>query len=75
PPPDTRSRPDARPIFYDVWGDTVVTAHYVQSAAKPNSVYVSKAVASSLVDLYEFEAAGNVNARAGEQVDVLEVRT
>lgn len=62
-------------LIYDVWGDTVVTAHYVQSAAKPNSVYVSQAVASSLVDLYEFDAAGSVTARAGEQVDVLEVRT
>ncbi|MEL6882592.1 MAG: adenylate/guanylate cyclase domain-containing protein, partial [Cyanobacteria bacterium J06607_10] len=59
---------------YDVWGDTVVTAHYVQSAAQPGSVYVSQAVANSLVDIYEFEPKGEITARHSEQVSILKVK-
>ena len=62
-----------RPI-YDVWGDTVVTAHYVQSAATPNAIYVTKPVASSLIDIYEFEPAGEIATRRGEQMPVMRVK-
>lgn len=61
-------------LTYDIWGDTVVTAHYVQSAAKPNSIYVTHAVANSLVDIYEFEPAGEVTTRRGEKVAILRVK-
>ncbi|MGC1305635.1 MAG: adenylate/guanylate cyclase domain-containing protein [Phormidesmis sp.] len=61
-------------LIYDVWGDTVVLAHYVQAAAQPNSIYVSQAVADSLNDLYEFEPAGEVKARSGVMVSVLRVK-
>ncbi len=61
-------------LTYDVWGDTVVTAHYVQSAAKPNSIFVTQAVANSLVDIYEFEPAGEVTTRRGEKVAILRVK-
>ncbi|MEL6353704.1 MAG: adenylate/guanylate cyclase domain-containing protein [Cyanobacteria bacterium J06627_28] len=61
-------------LIYDVWGDTVVTAHYVQSAAQPGSVYVSQAVANSLVDIYEFEPKGEITARHSEQVSILKVK-
>ncbi|NJM97663.1 MAG: HAMP domain-containing protein [Phormidesmis sp. RL_2_1] len=55
-------------LIYDIWGNTVVTAHYVQSAAEPNSIYVTKTVASSLIDMYEFEPAGEVTtANDGEK--------
>ena len=61
-------------LIYDVWGDTVVTAHYVQSAAQPGSVYVSKSVANSLIDIYEFEPEGEITARHGERVSILRVK-
>jgi class 3 adenylate cyclase len=61
-------------LTYDIWGDTVVTAHYVQSAAKPNSIYVTQAVATSLVDIYEFEPAGDVTTRRGEKVAIFRVK-
>ena len=61
-------------LIYDVWGETVVTAHYVQSAAAPDSIYVSKAVANSLEDVYEFSEAGEVTNRSGDQVPVLRVK-
>jgi class 3 adenylate cyclase len=60
--------------IYDVWGDTVVTAHYVQSAAMPNSIYVTQTVANSLVDIYLFEPAGEVTLRGGEKVAILRVK-
>ena len=50
-------------LIYDVWGDTVVTAHHVQSAAEPNSIYVTKAVVSRLSNLYTFEPTFNVEWR------------
>ena len=61
-------------LIYDVWGDTVVTAHYVQSAAAPNSIYVSQSVARSLEDVYDFEEAGTIKNRAGDVVPVLRVK-
>jgi len=61
-------------LIYDVWGDTVVTAHYVQAAAAPDSIYVSQAVASSLEDIYEFEETGEVASQGGEKVPVLRVK-
>lgn len=61
-------------LIYDVWGATVVTAHYVQSAAKPNSIFVTKAVASALVDIYEFEPVGEVTVSGGESVEMLRVK-
>ncbi|MEN8447603.1 MAG: adenylate/guanylate cyclase domain-containing protein, partial [Cyanobacteria bacterium J06555_13] len=61
-------------LIYDVWGNTVVTAHYVQSAATAGSIYVSQAVATSLADIYEFEPQGEVDARGGEKVFVLRVK-
>ncbi|MEL6552151.1 MAG: adenylate/guanylate cyclase domain-containing protein [Cyanobacteria bacterium J06621_11] len=60
-------------LIYDVWGDTVVTAHYVQSAARPDSIFVSKAVANSLIDLYEFEPEGEIESRGGEKVPIFRV--
>ena len=61
-------------LIYDIWGDTVVTAHYVQSAAAPNSIFVSKSVANSLLDLYEFEPEGEIAIRGGEKLSVLRVK-
>ncbi len=61
-------------LIYDVWGDTVVTAHYVQSAALPNSIYVTKPVASSLIDIYEFEPAGEVTTRRNELMPIMRVK-
>ncbi|MEL6158203.1 MAG: adenylate/guanylate cyclase domain-containing protein [Cyanobacteria bacterium J06623_5] len=61
-------------LIYDVWGDTVVTAHYVQSRAMPGSIYVSQSVANSLTDLYEFEQMGDVKARNGLIVPVFRVK-
>ncbi|MFK8182190.1 MAG: adenylate/guanylate cyclase domain-containing protein [Phormidesmis sp.] len=61
-------------LIYDVWGDTVVTAHYVQAAAAANSIYVSQAVANSLADVYEFEETGAVSNHNGEQLPVLRVK-
>ena len=60
-------------LIYDVWGDTVVTAHNVQSAAEPNSIYVTEAVVSSLSDLYEFEPALPIEVR-GESLPVFRVK-
>lgn len=60
-------------LMYDVWGKTVVTAHAVQSAATPNSIYVTKTVAHSLTDLYEFESEGEVSGHNGERVSILRV--
>ncbi|MEO1621075.1 MAG: adenylate/guanylate cyclase domain-containing protein, partial [Cyanobacteria bacterium J06632_3] len=62
-------------LTYDVWGNTVVTARCVQSAATPNSVFVSKAVANSLIDLYEFEPEGEVTARHSDSVAIFRVKT
>ena len=61
-------------LIYDVWGDTVVTAHYVQSAASPNSIYVTQAVCNSLVDMYEFEPAGETKERGGKTLPVWRVK-
>ena len=61
-------------LIYDVWGDTVVTAHYVQSAAAPNSIYVSQAVCNSLVDMFEFEPAGEAKDRGGKTMPVWRVK-
>ena len=61
-------------LIYDVWGDTVVTAHYVQSAAGPNSIYVTQAVCNSLVDMYEFETVGEVKNRGGKAMPVWRVK-
>ena len=62
-------------LIYDVWGDTVVTAHYVQSAAAPNSIYVTQAVCNSLVDMFEFEPAGEAKDRGGKTMPVWRVKT
>ncbi|MEO0768562.1 MAG: adenylate/guanylate cyclase domain-containing protein [Cyanobacteria bacterium J06649_4] len=62
-------------LIYDVWGRTVVTAHYVQSAASPDSVFVSKSVANSLIDLYEFEPEGEVLTRHDDKVAIFRVKT
>ena len=61
-------------LIYDVWGDTVVSAHYVQSAATPNSIYVTQAVCNSLVDMYEFEPAGEAKDRGGKTIPVWRVK-
>lgn len=61
-------------LVYDVWGETVVTAHYVQSAAAPDSIYVTQAVCNSLVDMYEFEQAGNAENRGGKTIAVWRVK-
>lgn len=61
-------------LIYDVWGETVAIAHYVQAAAKPNSIFVSKTVANSLLDIYEFEPAGEIESRNGEKVATFRVR-
>ena len=61
-------------LIYDIWGDTVVTAHYVQTAAAPSSIYVTQAVCSSLVDMYEFESAGETKNRGGKAIPVWRVK-
>lgn len=61
-------------LIYDVWGDTVVTAHYVQSSAKPDTIFVTKTVANSLVDIYEFEPEGEIKTRSGEPLSVMRVK-
>ncbi|MEL7224610.1 MAG: adenylate/guanylate cyclase domain-containing protein, partial [Cyanobacteria bacterium J06576_12] len=61
-------------LIYDVWGDTVVAAHYVQSAAAPDSIFVSKATANSLVDLYELEPEGEIKGRNGKTISILRVK-
>lgn len=61
-------------LIYDVWGDTVAIAHYVQSAAEPNTIYVSKAIAACLEDVYEFEDAGEILDRKGISVPVFKVK-
>ncbi len=61
-------------LIYDVWGNTVVTAHYVQSAAEANSVYVTEAVVNSLMDLYEFEPMPSIEIREGEKLSIFRVK-
>lgn len=61
-------------LIYDVWGDTVVRAHYVQSAAEPNSIFVSKAVANSLIDIYELEPKADIVARDGGKISIFRVQ-
>lgn len=61
-------------LIYDVWGDTVVVAHHVQSAASADSIFVSKAVANNLVDIYELEPEGEIDARRGEKISIFRVR-
>ncbi|MGB3299020.1 MAG: adenylate/guanylate cyclase domain-containing protein [Phormidesmis sp.] len=61
-------------LIYDVWGNTVAIAHSVQSAASPESIYVTETVANSLVDIYEFEPIGEITARKGEKVSVFCVK-
>ena len=61
-------------LIYDVWGDTVVTAHHVQAAAAPNSIYVSKSVCNSLIDMYEFEPVGEAKDRGGQMMAVWRVK-
>ena len=61
-------------LIYDVWGDTVVTAHHVQSAAKPNSIYVTQSVCNSLIDMHEFEQAGEAKAKGGQTIPVWRVK-
>ena len=61
-------------LIYDIWGDTVVTAHYVQSAAAPNSIYVTQSVCNSLVDIYEFEQAGEAKDRGDKTMLVWRVK-
>ncbi|MEM8503093.1 MAG: adenylate/guanylate cyclase domain-containing protein [Cyanobacteria bacterium P01_D01_bin.1] len=50
-------------LIYDLWGDTVATAYYVQAVAEPNSIYVSESVAASLGDLYKFEPMPSIQTR------------
>ena len=64
----------SRRLIYDIWGDTVVKAHYVQSAAEPNSIFVSKTVANSLIDVYEFEPAGEAKGRQGSTIPIMRVK-
>ena len=61
-------------LIYDVWGDTVVTAHHVQSAAAPNSIYVTQAVCNSLIDMHEFEQAGETRNKGGQTIPVWRVK-
>ena len=61
-------------LIYDVWGDTVVKAHYVQSAAEPNSLYVTEAVVNSLGDLYKFEPVSSLELREGERLPIFRVK-
>ena len=61
-------------LIYDVWGDTVVKAHYVQSAAEPNSLYVTEAVVNSLGDLYKFEPVSSLELREGEHLPIFRVK-
>lgn len=61
-------------LIYDVWGDTVVTAHYIQSAAAPNSIYVSQSVSHALEDMYEFEQAGEITGRRGQKMPIMRVK-
>jgi class 3 adenylate cyclase len=61
-------------LTYDLWGETVVTAHYVQSNAKPNSIFITEPVCNGLVDLYEFEPAGSITVRTGETISVWQVK-
>ncbi len=60
-------------LIYDVWGDTVVKAHYVQSAAEPNSLYVTEAVVHSLGDLYKFEPVSSLELREGGSLPIFRV--
>lgn len=61
-------------LTYDVWGETVATTHYVQSAAEADSIYVTKAVANSLLDIYEFEPKGEIQAKNGDLVSVFRAK-
>ena len=61
-------------LIYDVWGETVASAHYVQSVAKPDSIFVSKTVANSLIDIYEFEPEGEITVRNGDRLSVMRVK-
>lgn len=61
-------------LIYDIWGDTVVTAHYVQSVAEPNSIYVTEAVANSLGDLYKLEHATGIKSPKQETLSIFRVK-
>ncbi len=60
-------------LIYDVWGDTVVITHNVQSVAEPNSIYVTEAVVDSISDLYEFEPVQPIEVR-GKKLSIFQVK-
>nr|WP_228024742.1 adenylate/guanylate cyclase domain-containing protein [cf. Phormidesmis sp. LEGE 11477] len=60
-------------LIYDIWGDTVITAHHVQSAAEPSSIYVTEAVVRRLSNLYEFAPVGDIEPRKGKSLSVFRV--
>ncbi len=47
-----------RKLTYDMWGETVGTAHGVQANAQWNTIFVTRPVRDRLVDIYECEEAG-----------------
>lgn len=61
-------------LVYDIWGDTVVTAHYVQSHAQPGTIFITKPVCNSLIDIYEFEGMGEFVTRGGEKLPLWKIK-
>ena len=60
-------------LSYDLWGETVGTAHGVQSHADWNTIFVTRPVRDRLIDIYECEEAGSLELK-GRSVPVWTVK-
>lgn len=60
-------------LAYDLWGETVGTAHSVQAHATWNTIFVTRPVRDRLVDIYECEEAGSLELK-GRSVPVWTVK-
>ncbi|MEL7314692.1 MAG: adenylate/guanylate cyclase domain-containing protein [Cyanobacteria bacterium J06559_3] len=56
-------------LTYDMWGETVGTAHGVQANAQWNTIFVTRPVRDRLVDIYECEEVGCFELK-GQSVQV-----
>ena len=58
-----------RKFVYDVWGDTVNVASRLETAAEPNRIHVSEAVADALRGSFDLEPRGRVELKGKGQTE------
>ncbi|MEO1743434.1 MAG: adenylate/guanylate cyclase domain-containing protein, partial [Cyanobacteria bacterium J06629_9] len=61
-----------RKYTYDIWGETVSTAYYVQAQGKLDQIQVTRQVSDRLVDIYECQPSGTLECK-GRHFDLLTV--